>query len=89
MNTSSESIRALARRCVGTFVQECVEEQWREAREEACHAYQQWSTATRERRASAYAVYRAAEEREAAAAAHMWALARAIRTPREPVAAAG
>jgi hypothetical protein len=89
MNTSSDSIRALARRCLGSFVQECVEDQWREAREEACVAYEQWSDAAPERRASAYAVYRAAEEREAAAAAHMWALARAIRTPREPVAAAG
>ena len=42
---------------------------WQHAREEARHAYEAWSAATTEpERAAAFAIYRAAEEREAAAA---------------------
>jgi len=42
---------------------------WQHAREEARAAYRAWCEATREpERAAAFAIYRAAEEREAAAA---------------------
>jgi hypothetical protein len=41
---------------------------WLHAREEAREAYRAWAEADRGERHAAYAVYRAAEEREAAAA---------------------
>lgn len=45
------------------------EDPWRAAADEATEAYRAWCAAPRARRQDAYAVYRAAEEREAAAAA--------------------
>jgi len=41
---------------------------WMEAREEARLAYRAWAEAEKPERAAAYVVYRAAEEREEAAA---------------------
>ncbi len=41
---------------------------WMEAREEARLAYRAWTEAEKPQRAAAYVVYRAAEEREEAAA---------------------
>jgi hypothetical protein len=41
---------------------------WTQAREEARLAYRHWARADEDDRAMAYVVYRAAEEREAAAA---------------------
>ena len=41
---------------------------WMEAREEARAAYRAWTEAEKPERAAAYVVYRAAEEREEAAA---------------------
>jgi hypothetical protein len=44
---------------------------WRVARQTALMAYRDWCQAPYEQRRTAYAVYRAAEEQEAAAAEHM------------------
>lgn len=45
-----------------------LEHPWQAAAEEAAHAYRAWCDAPRDQRDDAYATYRAAEEREAAAA---------------------
>ena len=45
-----------------------VDQTWQAAAQDAAHAYRAWCEAPLSQRGDAYAVYRAAEEREAAAA---------------------
>ena len=58
-----------------------LEHPWHAAAEEAALAYQAWCDAPRAQREDAYAAYRAAEEREAAAAEELRMKEDPCRTP--------